>query len=124
MSTLAGILVPDYAGSLATGLTGTIATGASTGVIQLGKYRLFQVSFLISGAPAVPSSNVLALRFTLGISTGTTAPTPTAASPMFINYHETIYELNAAYDQINLANLSTDNGALTLNYSLLPLAKF
>jgi hypothetical protein len=119
MSTLGIVFCPDYAGSQATGLVGSIATTANTGPIQLGKYRIFKVVMVDAGTPATPP----VLRFTLGNSTGTVAPTPTSASPFMHASQENIFELNGSYDQINLANLAADNGAITVGYCIIPLAK-
>ena|SRR6266850_4757245 len=141
MATIGSIFIPDYVGAIAPPptigaitydpLIGTIASGASKNLF-LGKYRLFKVNFLTSGAPAVPTANNLALRFTTGISTGVagggtgigaTVPLPTAASPTFMNNQENIFELDGSIDSIAIANLTTDNGTLVLNYIFLPLAR-
>lgn len=120
MATMAATYTPDFPGSQATGLVGTIATTANTGVIQIGKYRLFKI--VVSVQPIAATAPIL--RFTLGISTGTTAPTPVATSPFVLGSGENIFETNGSYDQINLANLAADNGAVTVAYTILPLSKF
>jgi len=115
---MGGIFIPDYDGSQATGLVGTIATTASTGVIVLGKYRLWKLTFSTS----TPTANGSVLRFTVGNSLlGHIAITPTSTSPFLHNYQENIFELDGSVDSVNLANL--DNGAVTIIYSILPLAR-
>jgi hypothetical protein len=124
MATIGANFILDYDGALSTGFVGTIATGASTGVIQLGQYRVFRIYINRQTAPS-NSNERFTIRFTLGNSkTGHTAPTPTSASPFFTADEDFQYELGASYDQINLANLATDNTAITLGYSIVPLSKF
>lgn len=124
MATTQAVFTPDYAKSQSAGLVGTIATTANTGVIALGKYQVFKVVMINQTTPATPGAASQALRFTLGSSAGAVAPTPTSASPFFVSSQENIFELSAAYDQINLANLAADNGAVTIGYAIIPLAKF
>lgn len=123
MATTSAIFPIDYQKSQAAGLVGTIATTANTGPITVGRYQIFQIAMVNQTTPATPGAQSQALRFTLGNSTGTAAPTPTSASPFFVSTHENIFEFSAAYDQINLANLAADNGAVTVAYAIIPLAK-
>lgn len=122
MATVYGIYPPDYEGSQLTGMIGTIATGASTAAITVGKYRLFKVTFLTltTGSP-----NNLGLRFTTGISDGSghAAPVPTSASPLLVNNQENIFEMSGSIDQIRFANLASDGGSATISYSIIPLTR-
>lgn len=122
MATVFGIYPPDYEGSQATGLVGTIASAAATAAITVAKYRLFKVTFLSATAPG---ANNLGLRFSTGISDGTghAAPVPTAASPLLVNNQENIFEFSGSIDQIRFANLVVDNGAIIISYSILPLTR-
>jgi|SRR6267142_218953 len=132
MATMGGIFIPDYSGTVTTipsgfsNWVGTIATTLSSGPIFLGHYRLWKLTILNQTAP--PNSGVCAVRFTLSDSRSATptatAPTPIATSPFLHSFHENIWELNAAFDQINLTNLAADNGAITIAYSVMPLVKF
>lgn len=119
MATQGASLIPDYQATQGAGLVGTIATTANTGAIKVGVYRIFKLVFSVQPIAATPAL----LRFTLGNSTGTAAPTPVATSPLLRSDQENIFELNNVYDQINLANLAADNGAVTVAYSIIPLAK-
>lgn len=117
MATMGGIFAPDYDGSLATGLVGTIAAAGTSGALVLGKYRLFKITFQYVTA----SANSAILRFTTGNSVqGHTAPTPLSSSPFLHNYHENFFEFDGSIDSLNLANL--DNGASIL-YCILPLVR-
>jgi len=121
MATVFGIYPPDYEGSQATGLVGTIASGASTAAITVSKYRIFKVTFI----GAATSANNVGLRFTTGISDGSghAAPVPTAASPLIINNQENIFEFSGSIDQIRFASLATDEAPATVNYCILPLTR-
>jgi len=124
MATIQAIYPPDYPASQATGLVGTIAVGAVTAAITIGKYRLFKITFLTETTP--PSSSNLGLRFTTGISdgSGASAPVPTAASPLLVNNQENVFEMSGSIDQIRFANLAIDNGATNLiSYCILPLTR-
>jgi len=119
---MGGIFTPDYDGSQATGLVGTIATTANTGAIVLGKYRLWKIVFDVQ--PGGTTGRSVLLRFTIGNSVlGHTAITPTSTSPFMHSYHENFFEFDGSVDSINLANLSADNGAVTVAYSILPLTR-
>lgn len=121
MATVFGIYPPDYEGSQATGMTGSITTPGSTAAITVGKYRLFKVTFI--GAAA--SASNIGLRFTTGISDGSghAAPVPTAASPLLVNNQENIFEMSGSIDQIRFAAVTTDGPPATINYSIIPLTR-
>lgn len=122
MATMGGIFIPDYDGALAAGFVGTIASAGNTGAIILGKYRLWKLTLINQTTP--PNSGVCAVRFTVGNSViGHVAITPTSASPFLHSFHENFFEFDGSVDSINLANLAADNGAITIAYSLLPLAR-
>jgi|SRR6267378_3889877 len=121
MATTGGIFIPDYDGSQATALVGTLAVGVASGPIQLGKYRLWKL--VLVNATAASSNNIV-VRFSTGNSTqGHTAPTPSATSPFLHNFHENIFEFDGSIDQINLITLAVDNSPASVNYCLLPLAR-
>lgn len=103
-------------------MTGTIASGASTAAITVGRYRLFKITFL---ALTTASANNLGIRFTTGISDGSghAAPVPTAASPLLINNQENIFEMSGSIDQIRLASLASDGAPATISYSIIPLTR-
>ena len=118
MATISASYIPDYTTSQTTGFVATTVTnGTATAALTLGKFRLFKVIFC--GSTAGP--NNLSLRFTLGLSTGTTAPVPTTSSPFILNNQENVFEMGSEFDQIRFANL--DNAA-SINYTLLPIVKF
>ncbi len=122
MATVGGIFIPDYYGSKTAGMVGTIATTANTGPIYVGKYRLWKIVFDVQ--PGGTTGRSVSLRFTTGNTVlGAAAPTPDAASPFFHSYQENIFEMDGSIDSINLANLAADNGAITIAYSILPLAR-
>ncbi len=115
MATFQSVWTPNYQDSKAiANLTGTLATTASTGPLTVGKSRIIRIFAFAATTAPVPVS----LRYSLGISTGTTAPTPTAAMPFFFTNQVIEIELGSNYDQINFTNLAADNGAVTLNYSI------
>src|SRR5437899_5940982 len=105
MATMGGIFIPDYDGSQTTSFIGSLATGNSTGVLVLGKYRLWKLTF----QPATSSANSVILRYTIGNSgsAGHPAATPLTtgpAAPFFHNYQQNIFEFDASINSINLAN--------------------
>lgn len=125
MATVTGFLTPDYDGIIAIpACVGTIASGASTGAIVLGKRRLFRLYLSRVTTPSNANEKLI-LRFTLGNSaTGHAAITPTSASPMITTDALDIYDIGECYDSINLANLAADNTAITLGYAIVLLSKF
>jgi hypothetical protein len=121
MATPTGYLVADYANSVTVaGAQGTLATTVASGVITVGKRRIIHIASLNTTA----TSSRCALRYTLGISTGTNAPTPTASSPFFLGDEGWSIDMGDLYDQINLANLAADNGASSVAYSISIMSKF
>lgn len=125
MATLTAVFSPDYDGNQAVGAyVGTIATAASTGAIVVGTNRLIQIFINRQTTPSNANER-FTIRFTLGNSkTGHVAITPTSTSPFFTADEAFIIDTGASYDSINLANLATDNTAITLGYTILPLSKF
>lgn len=125
MATVTGFLTPDYDGIVAIpAATGTIATGATTGAIVLGKRRLFRIYISRITTPSNANEKFI-LRFTLGNSvTGHAAATPTSSSPMITTDALDIYDTGDSYDSINLANLAADNSAITIGYSIVLMSKF
>jgi hypothetical protein len=125
MATLTAYAQPDYQNSLnssVSGAQGTLASGTSSGVITVGQRRLLHLSAINTGT----TSNRCAISYTLGNSAATgptTAPTPVAASPFFLGDEGWIID-TGFYDQINLANLATYNGASAVADSVSILSKF
>ena len=124
MATIQAVFTPDWDGSQATGLVGTIATTAHTAALAIGKYRVFKVVIINQTTPGT-IVGPFALRFQLGNSAaGHVAGTPTSTDPFLVSNQENIFETNGAFDSISFANLAADNGAVTLGYAVIPLAKF
>lgn len=119
MATLTSYLQPDYADSLGTNRQGSLATGISSGPITVGKNRFIHIC--ASVAPI--SANRCALSYTMGNSTGTTAPTPVSTSPFLLGDEGYTFD-TGLYDQINVANLAAYNGAVSMSYSISLLSKF
>jgi hypothetical protein len=127
MATVTAFLTPDYANSASVSNSTAVLTAGSPGVgttagpLTYGKRRLLHVSALNTGT----LSNRCALSYTLGLSTGTTAPTPTATSPFFMGDEGLILDLGDLYDQVQLGNDSTKNGnATTVAYSISVMSKY
>jgi hypothetical protein len=119
VATITGIFQIDYANTITvTGNEGTLAASASSGVIQLGKRRLFMVSVKDTTTPA---SNAQ-ISFTFGLSTGITAPAPVAGSPFWSVSQSLVFDTGDIYDQLQLANFH--NGADSVDYSLVLLSKY
>jgi hypothetical protein len=121
MATISAIFTPDFASTV--GLTnGRAAIGAGaagSGLIQIGKHRLFMINGIDTTTPA----NVGLVSFTMGLSTGTKAIAPTINSPVIALNNGMIFDTGDMYDQIwlgNFNNLST-NGIFV---SVLLLSKF
>lgn len=125
MATLTAYFTPDYDGALATAtFVGTLATAAATGPLVVGKHRLIQIFFNRQTTPSNVNERY-SIRFTLGNSIiGHAAITPTSTSPFFTTDEPIIFDMGEAYDSINMANLASDNTAITLGYTILPLSKF
>lgn len=130
MATVTGFLIPDYDGTIQTApagsaaYVGTVASGASTGVIITGLNRLFQLWVCRQTTPSNANEKFV-LRYTMGNSkTGHAAPTPTSSSPFLTSDNLVVLDTGNAYDSINLANLVADNSAILLAYSVSFMAKF
>jgi hypothetical protein len=120
MATLTAILTPDFTNSgQITGAQGTVASGASTGVITVGKRRILHLSAIIP-----TGSGRCALSYTLGLSTGTTAPTPTNSSPFFMGDEGWTIDTGESFDQINFFNSASYNSAVTISYSISVMSKY
>jgi len=118
MATLTGIFTPDYANTVTiTGNEATLAANAVSGPITLGQHRLFMLSVKDTTTPA----SISQVSFTMGLSTGTVAPSPTASSPFFSLTQNLVFD-TGMYDQINLGNFH--NGADSIDYSVVLLSKF
>jgi hypothetical protein len=98
---------------------GVLKTTESSGPITVGQHRLIHISGMNTGT----QSNRCALSYTMGLSTGTTAPTPTNSSPFVLGDEGWAID-TGFYDQINIANQATYNGAATVQYSVSILSKF
>ena len=123
MATIQAVFTPDWDGSQATGLVGTIATTAHTAALAVGKYRLFKVVIVNQTTPGTLAA-AFVLRFQLGNSVvGHVAGTPTSTDPFLVSNQENIFETNGAFDSISFANLAADNGAVTLGYAVIPLSR-
>jgi hypothetical protein len=109
----------DYANTLtlANGI-GTLTNGQASGVIQLGKRRLFMLS---TKDTTVPGS-ISQIAVTFGNSAGVTAPTPTSTSPFFSTTQVLIFDTGDAYDQIQVGNFH--NASDSIDYSICLLSKF
>ena len=122
MASYSSVWTVDYQGAKATNFIGTIATTANTGALVVGKRRLIRIFLQNQTSPATASQ--YAIRFTLGLSTGTVAPTPDSTAPFFTSNQEFTIDTGDLYDEINLANLAADNGSVTIAYAIVPLSKF
>jgi len=118
MATLSNVPVIDYQNSTQAGLTGSLASNGTTGVLTVGKRRALLITAHISN-----SASIVDLNITAGLSTGTTAPAPTSASPFFIASSGVfVMDTGDLYDQIQLGNFL--NGATTVLYSVVVLSKY
>jgi hypothetical protein len=118
MATLTATYTPDYANTITTtNAEATLANTVASGIIQLGQHRLFMVSAKDTTTPAALAQ----ISFTFGLSTGTTAPTPTATSPFWSLSQALVFD-TGFYDQIQLANFH--NGTDSIDYSVVLLSKF
>lgn len=119
MATVSGIFCIDYANTITVvGGAGNLLNGLSSGIIQLGKRRLFMVSAVSIETP----DRVVSLSFTLGLSTGVQAPTPIYSAPLMSMSQNLVFDTGDMYDQIQLANVY--NGSDSLRYSIVLLSKF
>lgn len=119
MATISGIFTIDYANTITIPSgTGFLLVGASTGILQIGKRRLFMISLLDPTPGAVSDTTV---HFTMGLSTGTHAPTPDEDSPMLSSSQNLVFDTGDTYDQIQLYN---GDNANQIVYSVVLLSKF
>jgi hypothetical protein len=125
MATMTAVFCVDYANTItvANG-TGTLAASASSGVIQLGKRRLYMISAKDTTTPA--SLSQISVTFGLSVKGGgtaqTLAPAPVSGSPFFSLTQNLVFDTGDNYDQIQLANFH--NGADAIDYSVILLSKF
>lgn len=118
MATVTGVWVVDYANTITvTSASGTLASSAVSGPITIGPHRLFKVM----GKDTTSTAAIAQLGFTFGLSTGTTAPSPTSGSPFFSLSQDLTFD-TGMYDQINLGNFH--NGSDSVDYSIVLLSKF
>lgn len=117
MATTGAVFSIDYAASaaLSSGV-GTLAANAVSGVITVGKHRLIQI---VAKDTTSPSSKA-ALGFTMGVSGGASAASPTSASPFILTGQ--IIDTGDAYDSINLGNFH--NSTDSIDYAVVILSKF
>lgn len=122
MATQYAVFTPDYGAATGAGMTGTITAGTPTGVITIGKNRLFRI---FAAAATTTGALGIVIRFTLGNSTTTAAPSPTSSSPFFVTNQELLFEFTGEYDQINLNVLAADNPATStaIVYSIVPVVR-
>ncbi len=122
MAVLAAYPQPDYQNSLTSQVPnsqGLLLTDTDSGVITVGLRRIIHLA--ATAAPA--SANRCAVSYTLGLSTGVTAPVPVNSSPFFLGDEGWSID-TGVYDQIRIKNLSFYNGAITMAYSVSILSKF
>jgi hypothetical protein len=120
MATVAGVFTIDYVASATlTNGTGTLAVNTTSGIIQLGKHRIYQISVKDTTTPA----SITQVAFTAGLSTGTTAPAPTGASPFLSVTQALVFETGEETDQIQLGNFH-NSGSDSIDYSVTILSKF
>lgn len=118
MATVTAVFVPDYANTITVSSNeGTLTNGSVSGAITLGAHRLFMLSAKDTTTP----SSISQISFTMGLSTGTTAPSPTASSPFFSLTQNLVFD-TGMYDQINLGNFH--NATDSIDYSIVLLSKF
>ncbi|SRR6266446_5677241 len=121
MSTMTAFLVPDYANTVSvTNSTAILTQNTSTAALTFGKRRILH----ISGMNTSSQANRGAVSYTLGLSTGTTAPAPGSTDPFFMGDEGLTIDLGDVYDQIRLYNDSSKNGASSLAYSISVMSKF
>ena len=109
----------DYANTITlTNGQGTLTNGSVSGVIQLGKRRVFMISTKDTTTPG----SISQIAVTFGLSTGTGAPAPTSASPFFSTTQVLIFDMGDVYDQIQVGNFH--NSTDSIDYSVCLLSKF
>lgn len=126
MATTTAFLVPDYANTVSVTNSTAILTAGSPGVgvsaaLTFGKRRILHIAALNTAA----QSSRCAVSYTLGLSTGTTAPSPATTDPFFMGDEGLTIDLGDVYDQIRLGNDSTKNAnGATFAYSISVMSKF
>jgi len=126
MATMTAFLTPDYANSVsvsnsAAAIAGGASGIASTAALTYGKRRLLHIAALNTSS----TSSRCAVSYTLGLSTGTTAPAPLTSSPFFMGDEGLTIDLGDLYDQIRLGNDTAKNGAnVNIAYSISVMSKF
>src|ERR1700752_197753 len=127
MATVTAFLQTDYANSVSVSNSTAVLTagspggGATAAPLTYGKRRILHIVAMNTGT----QSNRCAVSYTLGLSTGTTAPTPTSSSPFFMGDEGLTIDLGDLYDQLQLAHDSTKNGnASTVAYSISVMSKY
>jgi len=118
MATVTAIFVPDYANTVTvSGNAATLTSSSVSGPIVLGAHRLFMLNVKDTTTPG----SIAQIAFTMGLSTGTAAPSPTSAAPFFSIAQALVFD-TGMYDSINLGNFH--NGSDSIDYSILLLSKF
>lgn len=113
----------DYSVTPITNSIGVLSGGVTaSGIIQVGKRRLVMISASSQVSP--PTSLKIILRYTLGLSTGVTAASPSATSPFIYGDLSLIFDMGDYYDQLQLNSLTADNGAGAVAYCVTPVSKF
>jgi hypothetical protein len=119
MSTVNAIFTVDYTNTISVpNNTGTLVANAASGIIQLGKRRIYMISAKDTTTPAALAQ----VSFTVGLSNGVPAPTPVSGSPFFSLSQTLVFDTGEVYDQLQLANFH--NGADSIDYSVVLLSKF
>jgi len=119
-------LTPDYTNTASvSNSTATIAAGSPgigvTAALTFGKRRILHIAALNTSA----TSSRCAVSYTLGLSTGTTAPSPATTDPFFMGDEGFTIDLGDIYDQIRLGNDSTKNAnATVIAYSISVMSKY
>lgn len=126
MATATAFLTPDYANSVSVSNATAALAGTASGLVTtaapltFGKRRLLHIAALNTGT----TSARCAISYTLGLSTGTTAPTPVTTSPFFMGDEGFTIDLGDLYDQIQLGNDNAKNGNTAIAYSISVMSKF
>jgi hypothetical protein len=122
MATMTAYLTPDYANTVSvSAATGTIVASTPTGVITVGKRRILHISAMNTNS----QSSRCAVRYTLGLSTGTAAASPTTSSPFFLGDEGWTIDTGDLYDQLNFNQFVADNGTgAAIIYSITIMSKY
>jgi hypothetical protein len=127
MATMTAFLVPDYTNTVSVSNTTASLAAPGAGLITttaapltFGKRRILHIVAINTTA----NNSRAAVSYTLGLSTGVTAPTPTTSSPFFMGDEGITIDLGDSFDQIQLGNDNNKNGAAAVAYSVSVMAKF